>query len=77
MDIAQFGIKSTLIQFRGKCYIYNRAAKDREVSEEDVALAIDAYESFFLANIVASFVLEKTEEFSRSINTGEYIAMKG
>eukprot|EP00957_Ditylum_brightwellii_P125519 9567517-Ditylum_brightwellii.AAC.1 len=61
MDIVQFGMKSTLIQFRGKYYVYCRAASE-EVMDKDVVLAIGAYESAFFANIVASYVFEKTEE---------------
>eukprot|EP00957_Ditylum_brightwellii_P000349 26897-Ditylum_brightwellii.AAC.1 len=54
MDIIQFGMKSTLIQSRGRYYVYQRAAKGKELLDKDVALAIGAYESAFLANIVAS-----------------------
>eukprot|EP00957_Ditylum_brightwellii_P153047 11650071-Ditylum_brightwellii.AAC.1 len=35
MDIVQFGMKSTLIQFRGKYYVYKGAAKGKELSDED------------------------------------------
>eukprot|EP00957_Ditylum_brightwellii_P196308 14956275-Ditylum_brightwellii.AAC.1 len=62
MDIVQFGMKSTLIQFKGCYFIYQGAAKGKEISNEDVALAIGAYESAFLADIVASYVFEETEE---------------
>eukprot|EP00957_Ditylum_brightwellii_P168325 12813387-Ditylum_brightwellii.AAC.1 len=62
MDIVQFGMKSTLIQFKGRYFIYQGATKGKEISEEDVALAIRAYESAFLAVIVASYVFEETEE---------------
>eukprot|EP00957_Ditylum_brightwellii_P167587 12758063-Ditylum_brightwellii.AAC.1 len=60
MDIVQFGMKSTLIQFRGKYYIYKGAAKGKDLSDEDVALAIGAYEAAFLTNIVASYIFEET-----------------
>ena len=63
MDIVQFGMKSTLIQFKGKYYVYKGAAKGKELSEEDVALAIGAYEATFLADIVASYVFKETGEF--------------
>eukprot|EP00957_Ditylum_brightwellii_P052793 4002812-Ditylum_brightwellii.AAC.1 len=53
MDIIQFGMKSTLIQFRGKYYIYKGAAKGKELSDKDVAFMIGAYEAAFLANIFA------------------------
>eukprot|EP00957_Ditylum_brightwellii_P159044 12104804-Ditylum_brightwellii.AAC.1 len=68
MGIVQFGMISTLIQFRGKHYVYKEALKDAELLDEDVALAIGAYESTFLANIVASYVFEEAEEcFKESI----------
>eukprot|EP00957_Ditylum_brightwellii_P181570 13830514-Ditylum_brightwellii.AAC.1 len=54
-------MKSTLIQFKGKCYVYCRATNEEEVAVKDVALAIGAYELAFLAKIVASYVFEKTE----------------
>eukprot|EP00957_Ditylum_brightwellii_P182502 13902495-Ditylum_brightwellii.AAC.1 len=41
------------------------AATDKELSDKDVALAIRAYESVFLANIVASYIFEETEECFR------------
>eukprot|EP00957_Ditylum_brightwellii_P088208 6718970-Ditylum_brightwellii.AAC.1 len=62
MDIVQFGRKNTLIQFRGQYYVYKGASKGRELSNEDVVLAIGAYELAFLANIVASYVFEETGE---------------
>eukprot|EP00957_Ditylum_brightwellii_P037389 2829725-Ditylum_brightwellii.AAC.1 len=62
MDIVQFGMKSTLIQFRGHYYVYKGAVKGKELSDEDVALAIGAYESAFLADIVASYIFEETGE---------------
>eukprot|EP00957_Ditylum_brightwellii_P056766 4301803-Ditylum_brightwellii.AAC.1 len=62
MDILQFRMKSTLIQFKGRYYVYKEATKGREILEEDVALAIGAYELAFLADIVASYVFEETEE---------------
>eukprot|EP00957_Ditylum_brightwellii_P004262 324329-Ditylum_brightwellii.AAC.1 len=61
MDIVQFGMKSTLIQFRGQYYVYKGVAKGKELSDKDVALAIGAYESAF---IVASYVFEETGECS-------------
>eukprot|EP00957_Ditylum_brightwellii_P007099 538679-Ditylum_brightwellii.AAC.1 len=62
MGIVQFVMKSTLIQFRGQYYVYQGASKGNELSDKDVALAISAYESAFLANIMASYVFEETEE---------------
>eukprot|EP00957_Ditylum_brightwellii_P129999 9914861-Ditylum_brightwellii.AAC.1 len=65
MDIAQFGMKITLIQFREKYFVYHRAAKEGELADKDVAPAIGANESAFLAYIVASYVFEQTEECFR------------
>eukprot|EP00957_Ditylum_brightwellii_P084974 6461685-Ditylum_brightwellii.AAC.1 len=65
MDIIQFGMRSTLIQFRGHYYVYKGSVKDKELPDEYVALAIGAYESVFLADIVASYTFEETEECFR------------
>eukprot|EP00957_Ditylum_brightwellii_P004576 347834-Ditylum_brightwellii.AAC.1 len=66
-------MKSTLIQFKGKYYVYKGAAKGKELSNKDVALAIGAYEAAFLANIVASYVFEMTGEcFTECIFRGIY-----
>eukprot|EP00957_Ditylum_brightwellii_P183141 13949165-Ditylum_brightwellii.AAC.1 len=62
MDIVQFGMKSTLIQFRGRYFVYQGAAKRKELSDENVALAIGAYELDFLANIVAFYVFKEKEK---------------
>eukprot|EP00957_Ditylum_brightwellii_P134815 10278681-Ditylum_brightwellii.AAC.1 len=62
MDIVQFGMKSTLIQFRCWYYVYKGAAKDEDLSDENVALAIGAYKLAFLADIMVSYMFEKTEE---------------
>eukprot|EP00957_Ditylum_brightwellii_P211137 15365799-Ditylum_brightwellii.AAC.1 len=73
MEIVQFGMKSTLIQFRGQCCVYQGASKGKELSDKDVALAIGAYELAFLANIVASYVFEEMEEcFERYVFRGIY-----
>eukprot|EP00957_Ditylum_brightwellii_P098473 7502150-Ditylum_brightwellii.AAC.1 len=73
MDIMQFGMKSTLIQFRGQYFVYQGAAKGKELPNKDVALAIGAYELAFLANIIASYVFEETEEcFERCVFRGIY-----
>eukprot|EP00957_Ditylum_brightwellii_P178638 13606768-Ditylum_brightwellii.AAC.1 len=66
-------MKSTLIQFKGQYFIYQGAAKEKEISDEDVALAIGAYKSAFLANSVASYVFEETVEcFVKCIYRGIY-----
>eukprot|EP00957_Ditylum_brightwellii_P163100 12419754-Ditylum_brightwellii.AAC.1 len=73
LNIIQFGMKSTLIQFRGKYYVYCRAAKEGEVADKDVALAIGAYKSTFLAKSVAFYMFEKLEEcFKMSKYRGIY-----
>eukprot|EP00957_Ditylum_brightwellii_P077803 5912537-Ditylum_brightwellii.AAC.1 len=73
MDIVQFGMKSTLIQFKGKYYVYKGAAKGKELSNEDVALVIGAYEVAFLADIVASYVFKETGEcFTECVFRGTY-----
>eukprot|EP00957_Ditylum_brightwellii_P191655 14591428-Ditylum_brightwellii.AAC.1 len=73
MDIVQFRMKSTLIQFRGQHYVYQGAAKGKELSDKDVALAIGAYELAFLADIVATYVFEEMEEcFRQCIFRGIY-----
>eukprot|EP00957_Ditylum_brightwellii_P116216 8864728-Ditylum_brightwellii.AAC.1 len=59
MDIIHFGMKSTLIQFQGKYCVYRGEVKEGEEAEENVVLAIGAYESAFLTDIIDSFVFEK------------------
>eukprot|EP00957_Ditylum_brightwellii_P106955 8160160-Ditylum_brightwellii.AAC.1 len=65
MDIVQFGMKSTLIKFQGHYYVYKGAAKDKELLDKDAVLAIGAYKYSFLADIVASYVFEGTDECFR------------
>eukprot|EP00957_Ditylum_brightwellii_P173473 13207420-Ditylum_brightwellii.AAC.1 len=73
MDIVRFGMKNTLIQFKGRYFVYQGTAKGKEISDEDIALAIGAYQSSFLADIVASYVFEETEEcFKKCIFRGFY-----
>eukprot|EP00957_Ditylum_brightwellii_P192247 14634495-Ditylum_brightwellii.AAC.1 len=73
MEILQFGMKSTLIQFKGKYYVYKGTAKGKELSNEDVALAIGAYEAAFFADIVASYVFKMTGEcFTEYVFRGIY-----
>eukprot|EP00957_Ditylum_brightwellii_P067802 5146567-Ditylum_brightwellii.AAC.1 len=64
-DIVQFGMKSTLIQFKCQYFLYKGAAKDKDLSDEDVALAIGAYELAFLADIVVSYIFKETGECFR------------
>eukprot|EP00957_Ditylum_brightwellii_P063512 4820868-Ditylum_brightwellii.AAC.1 len=73
MDIVQFGMKSTLIQFIGQYFIYQGAAKGKDLSDKDVALAIGAYKSAFLANIVASYIFEEMDKcFENFVFRGIY-----
>eukprot|EP00957_Ditylum_brightwellii_P046964 3564953-Ditylum_brightwellii.AAC.1 len=58
----QFGMKSTLIKFRGQYYVHKGAAKNEDLLDEDVELTIRAYELAFLADFVVSYIFEKTEE---------------
>eukprot|EP00957_Ditylum_brightwellii_P047465 3604847-Ditylum_brightwellii.AAC.1 len=55
-------MKSTLVNFRDKYYIYWGAAKGKRLTDEDIVLAIGAYEATFLADLVASYMFESTEE---------------
>eukprot|EP00957_Ditylum_brightwellii_P119350 9105072-Ditylum_brightwellii.AAC.1 len=61
MNIVQFGMKSTVIQIRHQYFVYQGAVKGKELSDEDVALAICAYKLAFLANIMASYIFEEME----------------
>eukprot|EP00957_Ditylum_brightwellii_P127158 9695432-Ditylum_brightwellii.AAC.1 len=58
--MVKFGMRNTLVNFREKFYIYQGAAKGWDLSEEDVALIIGAFELAFLADLVALFVFKKT-----------------
>eukprot|EP00957_Ditylum_brightwellii_P026438 1999778-Ditylum_brightwellii.AAC.1 len=54
-------MKSTLVQYHSKYYAYNDAAKGQVMEDEDVALAIGAFESAFSVDVVVSYILEMTE----------------
>eukprot|EP00957_Ditylum_brightwellii_P003237 246706-Ditylum_brightwellii.AAC.1 len=43
-------------------FVYQGATKGKEILDEDATLAIGAYKSAFLADIMASYVFEETEE---------------
>eukprot|EP00957_Ditylum_brightwellii_P164257 12505186-Ditylum_brightwellii.AAC.1 len=60
MEMIQFGMKNTLVSYRGKYFNYKGAAKGDDLTVKDVALAIGGYESAFLADLVASYLLEMT-----------------
>eukprot|EP00957_Ditylum_brightwellii_P006096 461211-Ditylum_brightwellii.AAC.2 len=50
-----------LMQYHGKYYAYKGATKGEVMEDEDVALAIGAFESAFSANVVASYIFEMKE----------------
>eukprot|EP00957_Ditylum_brightwellii_P076583 5820730-Ditylum_brightwellii.AAC.2 len=56
--MVQFVMKSTLFNFREKFYVYKGAAKGKDLTANDVALAIRGYELAFLANLVAYYVFD-------------------
>eukprot|EP00957_Ditylum_brightwellii_P170980 13015666-Ditylum_brightwellii.AAC.1 len=45
LEIIKFGMRSTLIQYHGKYYAYKGATKSKTVENEDITLALGAYES--------------------------------
>eukprot|EP00957_Ditylum_brightwellii_P195240 14874161-Ditylum_brightwellii.AAC.1 len=61
MTKVKFGMRSTLVQYHGKYYVYKDVAKGQVMGDEDVALAIGAYEAAFCADVVASYIFEMTE----------------
>eukprot|EP00957_Ditylum_brightwellii_P010339 781559-Ditylum_brightwellii.AAC.1 len=67
MTLVKFGMKSTLIQFRDKYYKYKGAA-GASADEEDIGLVIGVFESAWLADLVAFYLLEMTEDhFNKTI----------
>eukprot|EP00957_Ditylum_brightwellii_P072843 5536095-Ditylum_brightwellii.AAC.1 len=50
-----------LVNFWDNYYIYQGAAKGKDLMEEDTALAIGGYESAFLVDLIASYNFETTE----------------
>eukprot|EP00957_Ditylum_brightwellii_P128012 9762853-Ditylum_brightwellii.AAC.1 len=72
MMLVKFGMKSTLICFRDKYYKCKGAA-GASTDKEDIGLAIGDFKSAWLANLVASYLLEMTENhFTRTITKGIY-----
>ena len=55
LELIRFGMSSTLICFDGEYYEYHGGEK------EEQGLAIGGYESAFLADLVASYLLEKAK----------------
>eukprot|EP00957_Ditylum_brightwellii_P138773 10578067-Ditylum_brightwellii.AAC.1 len=66
LEMVQFGMKSTLVDFGDKFYVNKEAAKGKNLTANDVVLANGGYELAFLANLVASYVFEMTENFFES-----------
>eukprot|EP00957_Ditylum_brightwellii_P129893 9907854-Ditylum_brightwellii.AAC.2 len=54
-------MKSTLVQYHGKYYAYKGAAKGQVMDDEDMALAIRAFESAYSADAVALYIFKMTE----------------
>ena len=55
LDLIQFGMRSTLISFDGEYYEYHGGEIEEQGSE------IGGYESAFLADLVASYLFEKSK----------------
>jgi hypothetical protein len=78
LKLIHFGMGSTLITFKDKYYEYNG---DRDVNNK--GLTIGGYESAWLADLVAVFVLENTQHmFKTTTFDGIYkddglVVMKG
>ena len=53
LELIQFGMSSTLISFNREYYKYHGGKKEQQ------RLAIGGYESAFLANLVAPYLIEK------------------
>ena len=56
LDLIQFGMRSTLLNFQDCFFEYKGNGY-----KDNIGLAIGGYESAFLADLVASFIFEKTE----------------
>ena len=67
LELIHFGMSSTLISFDGKYYEYHGGER------EEQGLAIGGYESSFLADLVASYLFEKSKaNFCLTIYHGIY-----
>ena len=56
LDVIKFGMSNTLVSFTDKFYEY-----DGDLNEEERGLTIGGYESAWLADLVAAYILEKTK----------------
>eukprot|EP00957_Ditylum_brightwellii_P037938 2869418-Ditylum_brightwellii.AAC.1 len=61
LDLIKFNMRNTLVQYHGKYYAYKGVTKGQVMEDEDVSLAIGAYEVDFCATVVASYVFKMTE----------------
>ena len=59
LDLIQFGMSLTLISFDAEYYKYHGRERDKQ------GLAIGGYESAFLADLVASYLFEKSSPIFR------------
>ena len=59
LDLIQFGMSSNFISFNREYYEYHVGER------EEQGLAIGGYESAFLADLVASYLFEKTSQIFR------------
>eukprot|EP00957_Ditylum_brightwellii_P189254 14404921-Ditylum_brightwellii.AAC.1 len=60
MTLVKFGMKSTLIRFRDR-YYQHKGAAGASADNEDIGLAIGGYKLVFFADLIASYLLKKTE----------------
>eukprot|EP00957_Ditylum_brightwellii_P039966 3025687-Ditylum_brightwellii.AAC.1 len=60
MEMEQFGMKNTPVNFRDKYFVYKGAAKGANLTVDNVVLAIGSCKSAFLVNLVASYLFEMT-----------------
>eukprot|EP00957_Ditylum_brightwellii_P053547 4057531-Ditylum_brightwellii.AAC.1 len=58
--MVQFGMKNTLVSYGDKYFVYKGAAKEANLTIDNVALAIGSYKSAVLADLVASYLFEMT-----------------
>eukprot|EP00957_Ditylum_brightwellii_P126916 9675336-Ditylum_brightwellii.AAC.1 len=56
-------MKTTLVNFEDNFYIYKGTTKGLDSKTDDIALAIGGYEPVSLANLMASYIFEKTEQW--------------
>eukprot|EP00957_Ditylum_brightwellii_P096159 7326183-Ditylum_brightwellii.AAC.1 len=52
LGMIKFGMRSTLIQYHGKYYVYKGVTKGKTMEDEDISLTIGAYKSAFCASCI-------------------------